>query len=171
MLCERCHKNPANVYYSQEINGEKKELHVCSDCAKEMNLSLHAFSPESFINHFMGQGFLGTAGLMQTAAPSRAACDECGMTMEQFASGGRFGCAHCYDVFAPYLPETLKKLHGRAAHTGKVPARLAGKVHVKSVLEEKKMELSRAIANEEYERAAILRDEIKKLEQDGGDTK
>ena len=33
MLCDGCHENEAVVFYTEIINGEKKELHLCEACA------------------------------------------------------------------------------------------------------------------------------------------
>ena len=33
MLCDKCKKNEAKIYYTEIINGEKKEQHLCEDCA------------------------------------------------------------------------------------------------------------------------------------------
>lgn len=170
MLCSRCHKNEANVYYSQVVNGQKQELHICSQCAKELNLSAGTglFSVDNFINGFLGKGFYNAITPQQT--PTQTACSSCGLSLDGFARTGRFGCPSCYEVFKPYLPEMLKKIHGSAAHTGKVPVRLQGKVRIRNRLEELKLELAKAIANEEFERAAVLRDEIRKTtaQADGG---
>ncbi len=39
MLCTKCGKNEANVYFSQTINGKKTEYNLCSECAKEMDIN------------------------------------------------------------------------------------------------------------------------------------
>ncbi|WP_347836218.1 hypothetical protein [Gracilibacillus sp. JCM 18860] len=35
MECQECQQNPATLHFAQVINGEKKEIHVCHQCAKE----------------------------------------------------------------------------------------------------------------------------------------
>lgn len=35
MLCQNCGKNEANIRYTQIINGVKKEVALCSDCASK----------------------------------------------------------------------------------------------------------------------------------------
>lgn len=34
MLCENCKKREANVKYSENINGVKKEMNLCEECSK-----------------------------------------------------------------------------------------------------------------------------------------
>ena len=36
MKCQNCGKNEANFQYRQIINGKKKELILCSECAKKL---------------------------------------------------------------------------------------------------------------------------------------
>ena len=36
MLCSHCNKKEANFHYKQVNNGSYTELHLCSDCAKDL---------------------------------------------------------------------------------------------------------------------------------------
>ena len=35
MLCDRCKKREAKIYYTEVVNGEMKEQHLCEECAAE----------------------------------------------------------------------------------------------------------------------------------------
>ena len=85
-----------------------------------------------------------------------AVCPRCGMTYAEFRRGGMLGCADCYRAFHKPLEELLVRVSGNAQHTGR-------KVAVKMAIDRKKQKLMRAIAEEEYETAAALRDEIRAL--------
>ena len=37
MLCDKCKKRNAVAHFKENINGVKKELHLCSQCAAEMS--------------------------------------------------------------------------------------------------------------------------------------
>lgn len=50
MLCERCHAHPATVHMVQVVNGNRKEEHLCSECAEKE----HVFQKEQ---RFFGNGF------------------------------------------------------------------------------------------------------------------
>ena len=39
MLCENCGKREANVRYSENINGVKKEMHLCEECSQKLGIS------------------------------------------------------------------------------------------------------------------------------------
>ena len=58
----------------------------------------------------------------------------------------------------------LKNIHGSISHTGKLPKKAAEPINRKRELNELKQKLQKAIENQEFEQAAIFRDEIKKLE-------
>ncbi len=89
-------------------------------------------------------------------APS---CPACSYTVVELQRTGRLGCALCYGMFAPLLAPQLPLMHRGTRHHGKVPARLAPEQR-RAVLREA---LSRAIAIEDFEQAAALRDELAAL--------
>ncbi|MCL6593664.1 MAG: UvrB/UvrC motif-containing protein, partial [Alicyclobacillus sp.] len=92
-------------------------------------------------------------------------CDHCGMTYEQFAKLGRFGCPHCYDSFQGRLEPLLRRIQSSTNHTGKVPLRAGKHVQLKKQLQRLRHELQQAVHLEQFEQAAKLRDEIRRLEQ------
>ncbi len=92
-------------------------------------------------------------------------CPACGCSKEAFEESGRFGCPECYSAFGPFLTGLLKKMHKGLRHTGKV----AGSHLTHEMFEVRLAELDKAIeaavAAEDYEEAARLRDEILALKQ------
>lgn len=118
-------------------------------------------------------------------------CVECGTTYAQFRQNGLLGCATCYTQFENQLVPLLARAHeGGTSHKGKAPRRLTGapvaptavgkpkpvrvaapaidpqtvaKLLVERIAMLKKR-LAEAIAEEEYETAAKLRDELARLE-------
>ena len=96
------------------------------------------------------------------------ACPMCGMTAGEFRRVGRVGCSNCYSYFAEYMPGLIQRIHGNSRHTGKVPVRGEAKLAEKQKIVQLRQALQQAISEEQFERAAELRDEIRRLEQDGG---
>jgi protein arginine kinase activator len=93
-------------------------------------------------------------------------CQHCSMTFSQFLKVGKFGCAHCYETFKEQLNPVLKRLHsGNWAHNGKIPKRIGGEFQLRKQIEEYKMDLREAISQEEFEKAAEIRDQIRLLEK------
>lgn len=187
MLCQNCGKNEANIRYTQIINGVKKEINLCTECAKSLGME-NLEMPINF-NSFLGDFFNDYAetGLLPTFHTNELKCKKCGMTYSGFIDSGVFGCSECYNVFSNPIESLLKNLHGTANHVGRVPK---GKVSNmenhkggtsdnieneknsktdKSKLEqdnktrelERKLEL--AIKEERYEDAAKIRDELKEM--------
>ena len=172
MLCEQCKKNQANTHVKSIINGEVTELSLCSGCAAKMgygNVFDHMFDIGSMMSGFMGEP------MVSALAPEKK-CPGCGMSFAQISKGGRVGCAKCYDVFYDRLLPSIKRIHGNTIHTGKrlrKPQLASGETPVQNAAEEKIRALSddlkTAVANQEFEKAAKLRDTINELKaQNGG---
>lgn len=90
-------------------------------------------------------------------------CPQCGRSYSEFQKSGKFGCAKCYEVFHAPVTTTLRQIHGTTAHTGKIPSHCAEDLKKKRRYETLKKELSKAVAEEDYEKAARLHKEIKAM--------
>ena len=62
----------------------------------------------------------------------------------------------------------LENIHGETRHSGKVPRRAPRNTQQQTTLIQLRNELKRAVAAEDYEVAARLRDQIKGIEQEQG---
>ena len=94
---------------------------------------------------------------------SEKKCPVCGTTFREFAENGMAGCPTCYETFADELRPTLGKVHGHTSHIGRAPARYKEKLDTKKHISELEAEQKEAVKNEDYERAAQIRDELKAL--------
>jgi len=115
------------------------------------------------------QKFTGSAppqGNQNQAPPieKAVACPKCTMTYEDFKTSGKLGCAACYQSFARPVEALLKNVHGSTRHEGKYPQRSGAKIKQEIYVEELRANLKNAIAEENFEEAARLRDEIRILE-------
>lgn len=155
MLCQKCGTNNANIKIVKNINGNVFETYLCSECAKEDDLTVNINS--NFFEPIFSNIFSPTAS-------SNPVCHTCGLSYREFKNSGKFGCSECVDVFAPFLDSLLKNIHGSISHTGKLPKKAAEPINRKRGINELKQKLQKAIENQEFEQAAIFRDEIKKLE-------
>jgi len=155
MLCDFCHKNIATVHLTEVVNDKIVEMHICQSCAQS--------KADELKEHLSIPGFLD--GLMGQTEKKKVTikCSVCGLTYEEFKTKGQLGCEHCYIDFKQQLLPLLKKIHSSVRHVGKVPVRIDKKIIVESKLEDLNKRLQKAIQLEEYEDAAKLRDEIKKL--------
>ena len=92
-------------------------------------------------------------------------CERCGMTYYDFQKKGKLGCGDCYEKFGKNLSELLRKIHGSDRHVGKMPFKGERTIKEQEDLKRLKDELNRMIQQEEFEKAAMLRDRIKELEE------
>ena len=121
MLCQNCGKNEVTFRYTQVINGVKKEMNLCDNCAKELGLKDINFnmpiSFSSFLSDFFNEyndnllpSFIGT---------EEKQCNGCGTTFDNFVNTGEFGCSNCYDIFENRISSILKNLQGANRHIGR----------------------------------------------------
>ena len=176
MMCQNCGKNEVTFRYTQVINGVKKELNLCDNCARELGLKEMNFSMPISFSSFLGDFFNDYS---DTLLPSfmgtqTTKCKKCGESFDEFLNSGEFGCSNCYDLFEDRITPILKNLQGSTKHTGrgykkilsKISENETNKVAKKEENEVTKLqkELQKAIKTENYEEAAKIRDKIKELE-------
>lgn len=164
MLCDVCGKNPATVHLTEIIDDQMNELHLCEECARKKSTQMdQQFGLSDLL-----------AGMADFDKPGQGAdketidtikCPNCGLTYADFKKMGRLGCGDCYEAFKKYLGPLLKKIHGSSMHFGKTPFKSA-KINgmPKNEIEELRLKLKEAVAEEDFEDAARLRDQIKELE-------
>jgi protein arginine kinase activator len=164
MLCDICSKNPATVHLTEIINDQMNELHLCEECARKKS--------EEMEQQFGLSDLL--AGMVEFEKPVKEKeavsikCPNCGLTYADFKKIGRLGCGTCYVTFRKSLGPLLKRIHGSIQHVGKSPLKLKAGVKVltkKIGVEELRERLQKAIAHEEFEEAARIRDQIKEIEK------
>lgn len=170
MYCEECKVRPATVHLTQIINGQTMQTHLCEQCAAKKGAAMFNLNiePGFSIPNLLGTLFGNVYNMQGVAAPTAAntVCSNCGMNFERIRQTGKLGCSECYSAFERELEPTLRRVHGNSQHIGKIPKRGGGKVMLKKKIEELKSRLQKAVAREEYEKAAEIRDEIKRLERD-----
>ena len=172
MLCEKCKKRTATVFYNENINGKTRSYSLCAECAAKMREKGELQDVTSMIGSFADpfselhdqffSGFFGMPAL-HSAAPEKK-CPVCGSTYSDIAESGKVGCPACYETFGDELSHLIQSVHGTTTHTGNVPSRHRAKKERDEKRKTLRRELDEAIKAEEYERAAKLRDEIRALE-------
>lgn len=152
MLCQKCGKREATTYVSNTVNGVKKEICLCSECAQSEGLEVgFDFGFNSLLSAIFGDGRL----------PETKKCPTCGRTFSEISKTGNVGCPDCYETFEKELRPMLLKVHRGDRHKGSAPGSAPEKkVSVQSLRDELKL----AIEREDFEKAAILRDKIREEE-------
>lgn len=157
MKCDQC-ENPASVHLTQVLNGKMQKLHLCESCAQEMGVGQGAeFSMSDLL---LGKGVaepLASYG-------GNHSCPACGWSLRKLKKVGRMGCPECYKSFEVEIKTILQSIHKSTRHTGRTPKHLQQKLSLRDKLETLQAGIADAVDTEEYEKAAELRDELKKLE-------
>jgi len=167
MLCDRCGKNEAAIHLTQIEGTQSTTRNLCEGCAAAMGLNpgVSAQAGSAPLADFLAQ--MGKASSNEPVT-TVGTCPGCGFTLADFKRTGRLGCPRCWGAFDSSLRGLLRKLHGGTQHAGKVylapnPAESDRAARVASL----RRSLSRAVETEDFERAAALRDQIRRLEGSG----
>lgn len=165
MLCDDCKQNQACVHFTQISSEGKIDKHLCEDCSKKYGgFALNTdqkFSVNDFLAGMFNQGVANGAA----EPPKELVCPNCRMTYRDFSRTGKIGCSVCYATFGKKLEPLVRRIHGASNHVGKIPRRSGGRIELKQRVKLLRKTLQTHVANEEYEEAAKLRDEIKLLEK------
>ena len=170
MQCDICGKKKATVHLTEIVDEQMSEMHLCEECARQKSAQME--------QQFGLADLL--AGLSQAAPSSKESregglkCSGCGLNYEDFRKFGRLGCSQCYISFKEHLGGLLRKIHGSNRHLGKVPSTFQRESPMavsttaallsSENLEDLRKQLQSAIAAEDFEKAAMLRDKIRSLE-------
>lgn len=153
--------NPAVVHWTQVVNNESSTQYLCKACAAAKGISTDP-PAELDVSDFLAQ--LEPTESPPPSEPS-VACGFCELTFADFRNTGRLGCSHCFTTFDANMRRLLERIHGSSRHVGKVylpPDPAAADIDRR--LDGLRRSLSRAIEAEDFERAALLRDEIREHE-------
>ncbi len=161
MVCQLCKQKEATVHLTQIVENQVKNVDLCEPCAKQKGVN----DPTGFSLADLLLG-LGAGQEIEQAGEAKGTelkCEACGFTQAELKKTGRLGCAECYSVFGDVLDTLLKGMHKGTQHKGKVPAAIRGLVTLEASLSKLVVDLQSAVAREDFESAARLRDEIKSL--------
>ncbi len=160
MKCDKCKQNEANFYYRETINGRTTERHLCADCAQEEGLTAafdwrggglfgelfdEPFGGEgSLLGDFFGGGMLPRFARTMLSPMTALPRVEIGMTEPEVR------------------PERSRPASEAEAS---IPEDAGAELKLRRELQALKLQLDEAVKNEDYEKAAGLRDRIRALEK------
>ena len=162
MQCDICTKKKATVHLTEIVDEQMAEMHLCEDCAREKSVQME----QQFGLADLLAGLTDFNKQVKDVEKVKLQCVNCGMSYEDFRKFGRLGCSECYGSFKEQLTVLLKKIHGSNSHYGKSPVKMPAAVKKQiDSLQELRFQLNKAIHDEDFEKAATLRDKIKALEK------
>ena len=166
MKCSSCGDREGVVSLTQIVEGDVRTVSLCAKCAAEKGIETGVGIADTPLGGFLAA--LGEAGGpdQALAAALGIACPGCGATLRDFRETGRVGCTQCYTAFDAPLRELLRRLHGSTHHTGR---RYTGGERPREPTREDnsrelREQLRHAIASEQFELAAELRDRLRERE-------
>ncbi|MBP5160038.1 MAG: hypothetical protein ILP10_07035, partial [Lachnospiraceae bacterium] len=86
MLCDICKQKKARIFYTEVINGEKHEQHLCEDCASVYQgfASKETKIPGLSFGNMLSGILANYAKGLEEIKYSQKACARCGMTEQEF---------------------------------------------------------------------------------------
>lgn len=190
--CHLCPSPQATVHLTElSVDGTRSEVHVCRECVARLGIALD--NPPPLAPLLVQAQAVAQAGeaIESVTVPAPAegeSCPQCGLEFQAYAQSNLFGCPECYQTFAPQVAEMVQRYHGAVRHVGRVPVGTAAPEAAIAPIEDdavvKRREadqrriakqgarhsltlaLADAIAREQFERAAALRDQLSALDDD-----
>ena len=164
MKCLNCDAE-ATIFFKEVVDGQLREIRLCEACAAEKGFHLAVEQNKLTIaNQFI---WMAENLYPESAAKVGAVqCASCGISYSQFARTGRLGCADCYGAFEAQLKQILRRVHGATRHHGRAPRGADASTLRRRDLVRLREELIRAVEREEFELAAQLRDQIRRMEEE-----
>lgn len=165
MLCQHCQQRDAIMRLSITENEETREVYLCELCAKKNQEVSFVFHP-AIVPEFLQALF----GFNPTSIEqiSEKTCPKCKISFSQITQAGKLGCSKCYETFENQLEPLLRRVHGGGQNVGKIPARRGVAIKNRMELRTLKEKLQTLIQKEAFEEAAVVRDQIRQIEQAKG---
>jgi len=158
MLCQNCKKQSATYHLTDLVQGEKRERHLCEQCAAQEGV---AVKQHVSINDVLNSFLVAQSSVQEHI---KTKCPHCGLSFIEFRSQGLLGCPHDYDVFGEAIGQVIQRAQGGATHhTGKSPGETRTLDPVQQERHRLQRELRDAVQREDYETAARIRDRLQEL--------
>ena len=159
MKCEHCGKNEVTFYYQSNINGKVEEKRLCGECARKLGYA-RSLAPQ---RHSLMQELLGGEELMRDFFSP----------MPRLLGGlDRFFGEDLFDDFFREMPALgSESLRDRPAGEQPRQEELINEAEQAHFSRQRqinalRLEQRRAIEEENFERAAELRDQLRALEKE-----
>jgi protein arginine kinase activator len=170
-LCDMCGERLATVYIQVTGADVHEEKRLCAECAAEHELDLVPFTLEVSPDGEIDISLRAATGTDKAAEPQELPderCSQCGTTSSDVAATGLVGCPQCYDNLAATVAGLVATV--QPGYPGTTPEAQEPQPNF-STLAKLQLQLVEAVANEDYERAARLRDSIRQTQAEGSSVK
>jgi protein arginine kinase activator len=179
MLCEICNKKEAVVHIQEIVDGEKKTIHMCQECAASKGvdaIGLEGVNIAEILYNLSTKNTLPDFSKVVTMFPGRGyetkknkpikvvVCSNCKWNSDNFQKTGKLGCEKCYKAFSDIISKTISNIQKGNLHIGKRPGENTSEISLimMDILNLQK-KLEEYVLREEFEKAADIRDQINQL--------
>ena len=167
MKCEHCGQNDVTFVYRSNINGKVEEKHLCADCAEKLGYTKRvAATNRSLMRNFFSDGFFGDSFFGNSLFDSFPSPMSLMGRMLESPFDDFFSDMPALTAGAAPQREEQKKPDEHLA-----PEEERNRYDQQRKLNALKLEMGKAVQEENFERAAEIRDEIRRLENPDGETK
>lgn len=165
IFCDECKRNIATVFLTKISGSEVSKVQLCEECARRMEETTEAANLLAFLPQILS-GLQGVDEKLVEDILSNEllGCELCGTSFNDFQKMGYLGCARCYESFGEALKKVIIEFQESEEHLGKIPGKASEGARLRKRLLELERHLASRIAEEEYEAAAAVRDQIKEIE-------
>jgi len=133
-------------------DGQPRPSSLCRDCAEKKGLLDKKLSIAEIFSELLKEKVESGA--------HQPVCPDCSLTYAEFKQGGRLGCGRCYAAFHPVLTDLIRRIQGSNRHRGKIPGSGEKATDVEHRVRRLRTALDQAIALEDFETAATIRDQL-----------
>jgi protein arginine kinase activator len=156
--CGEC-RRPIQVIYTEIVGKNVSLLAMCGECPV-LRQKLHGS---------------GTATQVIGKTFTSLVCGGCGLTLDEVKMGASLGCPLCYEIFREEVVHELVQLErlppkfalqrkGEPLHLGRAPGQQQ-EIDPSLQLLALQQALHETLGREDYEQAALLRDQIHEIEE------
>lgn len=149
MLCQNCGKKPVDLIIEINDGNKKERFSLCRDCFRDYYQKILKDTFKELLQIIEEKFFKDSEY-----------CLYCGRSWKEIEESKEIGCVNCYKIFKDRLESILEKMYGKKKYKGRTPKSSGEKM---AEILKNKILLSKAIEEENYEKAAEIRDYLKKL--------
>ncbi|MBE6646141.1 MAG: hypothetical protein E7611_00705 [Ruminococcaceae bacterium] len=171
MNCEKCKKKEASVFYADEVGGRHSLCAVCAaalgkvsqyDPTNDQKSHSTPYIPTPTLTSLCNRTPELPRYYSATEKELSSTCPYCSTSLESIINKGIAGCPECYTAFCDILfPASLTAESARGA---RMPSSRRDSIDRIRSIKDLRARIKVAIETENYELAASLRDDIRKLE-------
>lgn len=174
MRCDFCNKNEADVQLIKVVDDRVESINICNECLE----NLEFLSDEDFMSdlaRILSKIFeidikfkskkSGKQVFENIKISKDKRCIHCNTNIDSIKRMGRVGCEKCYQEFRDELTPIIKAIHKSDDHTGQIPSNACDSIKIEGEIKHLKTRLDDEVLIENFEEAAKIRDNIKKLKK------